>query len=185
MTPSILVQEQSKKVLQVLAGEQPLLKRLHEITMQELAKTTPNLTEVTEGILRSGDRTVRLSSELINLLLESMSVEELQPQLDYIFTVCLENKSEEHISALEPELAELVRSHLAFTDGLNNEITRTYGPKAMEKALAKTHSLEDFIDSVKDIPGFEEMARKISDDGDALATEMAPVVEGLAKGDII
>lgn len=185
MIPSILVQEQSKKVLQVLAGEQPLLKRLHDITMAELAKETPNLAEVTDGILRSGDRTIRLSSELINLLLESMSVDELQPQLDYIFTACLEGKSEEAINALDPELAALIHAHIAFTDGLQSEILRTYGPKAMEKALQKTHSLESFVDGVKNIPGFEAMAKQIAEDGDSLATEMAPVVEGAMKGEII
>lgn len=185
MTVSAAIQEKSKEIFKLLAEDRPLLQHLHNLAMVELAKDTPDLKEVTDGILSSSNRTVTISSGLINQLLSDYSVEDLQPQLDVIFRKCAEELDEEALASIDQDLAQLIREHAEFSKRLNSEMVGKYGPNAIENALKKSNTLEAFVDGVKDIPGFNEVAMRVAEESDALATEMSPIVAQGMAGEII
>lgn len=185
MIPSTVVQAQFKKVFEAMAKERPLLQQLHAISMVELSKDVPDLVEVTAGIIQSSGRIVSLTQELMMKLLEEIPVEELQPQLDYVFTGCVDNKNEELISTLEPELATIIRSHIEFNGRLSQELTETFGPGAMEKGLKKAKTLDAFVDSLANLPGFQDAAQQAAKETEELAVELAPAVAKGVMGEII
>eukprot|EP00697_Spironema_sp_BW2_P003082 gnl/Spiro4/14119_TR7583_c0_g1_i1.p9 gnl/Spiro4/14119_TR7583_c0_g1~~gnl/Spiro4/14119_TR7583_c0_g1_i1.p9 ORF type:complete len:186 (-),score=24.57 gnl/Spiro4/14119_TR7583_c0_g1_i1:2112-2669(-) len=185
MNVSAAVQDKAKEIFKLLAQDRPFLQALHDVTMEELAKDKPDLSEVTAGILQTSTRTVTISSELVNQLLDDMSVDELQPQLDYIFKVCAESTGQEPFEGIDAELSELIWAHASFSKRLSSELTEKYGPKALEKALEKAKALEGFVEGLKGIPGFNAMAEQAAKESDAVAEEMSPIVAQGMAGEII